>query len=194
MLKNYGKGIRAMNMNNLEFYIFEDELWAMSDEGNEKVTEGNTDIVNSILKKVSEYYPEAYEALQEAYKKSSLYVPHYQFLMANRFCKCNFGELDSQKIDVDSKGVFNFERVRCPLRGECKYENIICNPKFSSRLSDAEYRVMKLVYDGDTNEVIAEKLYRSVETIKSQVQSSYRKLGVNSRSELIRDAQSNNLF
>ena len=64
--------------------------------------------------------------------------------MVRRFCKCNFGELDNTSRDIDKKGGFNFERVKCPMRGECKYEGIICNPQFNSRISDAEMRVMRL--------------------------------------------------
>lgn len=86
--------------------------------------------------------------------------------MARRFAKCNFGNLDSTVEDINNNGKVNFEHVQCPLRGECKYEDIICNPQFNSSLSDAEMRVMKLVYDGKSNDDIADSLYLSPHTVK----------------------------
>lgn len=52
------------------------------------------------------------------------------------------------------------------MRGECKYEGVICNPQFNSRISDAEMRVMHLVYDGLDNDEIADRLYLSPHTVK----------------------------
>lgn len=54
-------------------------------------------------------------------------------------------------------------------------------------LSPQEIRVLKLVAEGRTNPEIAEALVVSVNTIKTQVQSIYRKLNLNSRKEA-RDA------
>lgn len=182
-------------MRDLEFYIFEDELWCMFSNGaNEKITESQTELVKDILDRIRECYPSAYKALMECYKKSAQNVPYFQFLMVNRFCKCNFGELDNTSKDIDRKGIFNFERVKCPLRGECRYEGCICNPQFSSRISDAEMRVMKMIYDGCSNEDIADKLYLSPHTIKNHIKSVYLKLGIHEKSEFIQYAHKNNLF
>lgn len=182
-------------MENLEFYILEDELWYISPDGrNEQVTEHNTQLVSSILSKIRELYPDAYKDLSKWYQKSAANVPYYQFLMVNRFCRCNFGKLDNTKKDVGRSGVFNFERVDCPLRGECPHENIVCNPRFNSRLSDAELRVMKLVYEGNVNDDIADVLYLSPYTVKNHIKSVYAKLGIHDKSEFIRYANSNNLF
>lgn len=182
-------------MKDLEFYIYENELWCMFPDGcNERVTESHTKLVRSILDRIREHYPDAYKALTECYRKSSQNVPYFQFLMANRFCRCNFGNLDRTKNDIDSKGMFNFERVPCPLRGECKYDGVICCPKFSSKLSDAELRVMKLVYEGHSNDEIADKLYLSPHTVKNHIKSVYIKLKVHEKSEFIDYAHRNNLF
>lgn len=182
-------------MENLEFYILEDELWCISPDGrNEQVTEHNTQLVSSILSKIRELYPGAYKDLSKWYQKSAANVPYYQFLMVNRFCRCNFGKLDNTKKDVGCSGVFNFERVDCPLRGECPHENIVCNPRFNSQLSDAEMRVMKLIYEGCGNYEIADRLYLSPYTVKNHIKSAYAKLGIHDKSEFIRYANSNNLF
>ncbi len=182
-------------MKNLEFYIFEDELWCMFPDGkNERVTDSSTELVKELLSVIREQYSDAYEALMECYKKSAGNVPYFQFLMVNRFCKCNFGNLDNTTKDISREGGFNFERVPCPLRGECKYEGIICGAKFNSKLSAAEIRVMKLVYDGCNNEDIADKLYLSLHTVKNHIKSAYLKLGLHEKSEFIRYANSHNLF
>lgn len=182
-------------MKNLEFYIYEDELWCMFPNGrNERVTENSTELIKELLSTISEQYPDAYKALTECYKRSSDNVPYYQFLMVNRFCKCNFGNLDNTDKDVRANSGFNFERVPCPLRGECKYEGVICGARFNSQLSDGELRVMKLVYLGLSNEDIAEKLYLSPHTIKNHIKSAYLKLKIHEKSDFIRYANNNNLF
>ena len=148
-------------MAGLEFYVYEDELWCKSDDGrNFVVDESCTDIISFILNNVRARYPEAYEALEKWYQKSALNVSYYQWLMARRFCKCNFGCLDAttkDAIDARCDGVFNFEKVPCPMRGECPLEDVVCNPKFNSCLSKAEERVMRLWYDGRSLEQIGEE-------------------------------------
>lgn len=182
-------------MKNLEFYIYEDELWCLYPDGtNDRVTERSTVLVKETLDIIRECYSDAYKALMECYQKSSSNIPYFQFLMVNRFCKCNFGNLDSTKRDIDAFGRFNFERVGCPMRGECKYENIICNPKFNSKLSEAELRVIRLVHDGYSNEEIADKIYLSPHTVKNHIKSVYLKLGIHEKAEFVKYANSNNLF
>lgn len=182
-------------MGGLEFYIFEGELWCKSDEGqNQIVDENQTELIRSILDKIREFYPAAYKALTKEYQKSSLNIPYYQYLIIRRFCKCNFGKLDGTKSDIDRTGRFNFEKVECPLRGECRFEGVICSPIFNSKLSDAELRVMKLIYQGASKDEIAERLYLSLNTIKNHIKSVYLKLGIHEKSEFIRYANENNLF
>lgn len=50
-------------------------------------------------------------------------------------------------------------------------------------LSPQEIRVLRLMAEGRSNPEIAEALVVSVNTIKTQVQSIYRKLNINSRKE-----------
>lgn len=182
-------------MGGLEFYIFEDELWCKSDDGrNLIVDESQTELIKSILDEIREYYPIAYNALSREYQKSALNVPYYQYLIVRRFCKCNFGKLDGTKYDISRIGKFNFEKVECPLRGECRFEGVICSPKFNSKLSDAELRVMKLVYQGVGKNEIAEQLYLSPNTIKNHIKSVYMKLGIHEKSDFLRYANDNNMF
>lgn len=182
----------------MEFYIYEDELWCKSDDGqNFQVDEEHTDIIAYILNNVRARYPEAYESLEKCYQKSALNIQYYKYLMARRFCKCNFGNLDSTEKDLENvrnDGVFNFEKVGCPLRGECPFDGKICMPKFDSSLSKAEYRVMKLFFDGKTKEEIGEELFVSPWTVKNQIKNAYYKLGVHSAAEFMKYANEHNLF
>ena len=182
-------------MVDLEFYIYEDELWCMSPNGkNEQVTEHNIELVKDMLSKIREFYPKAYDGLAKWFQKSSHNVPYFQYLIVDQFCRCNFGKLDSTTKDVDSKGKFNFEKGYCPIYGRCSYANVVCNPKFNSRISDAEMRVMKMIYEGCNNEEIADRLYLSPHTVKNHIKSVYIKLGIHEKSEFIQYAYRNNLF
>ena len=182
-------------MEGLEFYTFNSELWYRTSDGKtDIVDESKTDLIQILLSKIRDMYPKAYEALKEEYSRSASNVPYFQFLIVRRFCKCNFGKLDTTTADIHNNGSFNFEKVDCPLRGECKYEGVICNPKFNSKLSKAEERVMKLYYQGESKEEIAEKLYLSVETVKNHIKASYIKLGIHEKAEFVKYANRNNLF
>ena len=185
-------------MDGLEFYLYEDELWCKSDDGRNFIVDENcTEVISYILDNVRARYPEAYNALEKCYQKSALNASYYQYLMVRRFCKCNFARLDTTMIDVtDVKrdGTFNFEKVPCPMRGECPYEGIICSPKFNSSLSKAEFRVMKLWFEGKSKEEIGEELFVSPGTVKNQIKSAYLKLGVHSEAEFIKYANENKMF
>lgn len=181
-------------MINLEFYIYEDELWYISDGKNEQVTEQNIELVKDMLCKIREFYPDAYKDLSKWFQKSAQNVPYFQYLIVDQFCRCNFGKLDSTTKDIDREGSFNFEKGYCPIYVRCPHANIVCNPKFNSRISDAEMRVMKMIYDGCNNEEIADKLYLSPHTVKNHIKSVYIKLGIHEKSEFIQYAHKNNLF
>lgn len=179
----------------IEFYIFNEELWYITEDGtNQVLSEHNTDIIQKMIVAIRERYPEAYESLSKEYQRSALNVPYYQFLIVRRFCKCNFGKLDTTKYDIDNLGRFNFERVECPLRGECKFDGVVCFPKFNSKLSPAEERVMILIYQGLSKEEVGEKLSLSPNTVKQHVKSAYCKLGVHDKGEFVKLAKDNNLF
>ena len=175
--------------------MFDGKLWAILADGTNKVvTENDVDIVGYILDIVRERYPDAYNALSECYSSVSTNVPYYQYLMVRRFCKCNFGSLDNTKNDIDINGNMNFEYIACPLRGECPYECRICSPKLNSKISDAEMRVMKCVYDNKDKDRIALELFISPNTVKQHIKSVYAKLQIHSRAEFIKYANDNNLF
>ena len=149
--------------------------------------------VSYIIDKVSEFYTDAYDSLCKLFAKSALNVPHMNFLVARRFCKCNFGALDHTKEDVDG-GIFNFECVPCPLRGECPLEGKVCMPKMNTKLSEAEKRVMQLVCEGKSRQEIAEELCLSPNTVKSHIGNAYIKTKTHNRAEFSKYANDNSIF
>lgn len=54
-----------------------------------------------------------------------------------------------------------------------------------SSVSDREFDVLKLIYNGKTNQQIAEELFVSINTIKKHINNSYLKLDADSRTSAI---------
>ena len=176
-----------------EFYIIDDELWCKTELGNFLVDENEKEITQEMFDFIRDNYKEAYEALMKEYSKSACNVPYYKYLVVRRFCKCNFGSLDFTKNDIDAISV-NIEKVSCPLRGECKFEGIVCMPTRCNNLSATETDVMKLLYEGRTIYDIAELRYKSPNTVKNQVKNIYRKLGVHDKTEFVKYVKDNQMF
>lgn len=177
-----------------EFFTCDGALYALEDGKTKAITEKDTELIGRLLDRIGDFYPEALKALQKAYEKSSRNVPYYKYLMAARFIRCNFGELDTTDTDVTDDGIFHFEKVKCPLRGECPLEGIVCMPRFNSKLSDAEDRVMRMYFENPSIEKIADTLYLSVHTVKCHIKAAYTKLGIHSRGEFITYANKHNLY
>lgn len=177
-----------------EFYTSDDRVYCLTEGKSVEITEKDTELIDELLEKIENFYPAAYNALRETYINSSANLPYFRFLMARRFLKCNFGALDTTSSDIDNENVFHFEKVSCPMRGECKHECIICMPKFSSKLSDAEMRVMRIYYQDKNIDSIADMLYISVHTVKCHIKAAYAKLGIHTRGEFITYASKHQLF
>ena len=185
-------------MDGLEFYTIEDELWCKTPDGkNFIVDESKTEIISNILDRMRSCYPESYKALSEIYERSASNASYYRYLMARRFCKCNFCKLDTTSVDVENirtNTKFNFEKVECPMRGECPYEGIVCMPKFNSNLSPAEMRVMEQLYNGLSEHDTAKALFISPNTVHQHIKNVYAKLGIHRLSDFITYANNHNMF
>ncbi len=177
-----------------EFYTFDDKVYCQTEGKCTEVTERDTDLIDGLLEAVENFYPEAYNALKDYYSESMLNKPYYRFLMARRFLKCNFGDLDTTSQDIDGEYIFHFEKVSCPMRGECKFEGVICSPRYNCKLSDAEMRVMRIYYQDRNIEKIADMLYLSGHTVKNHIRAAYAKLGIHTRGEFISYASKHQLF
>lgn len=182
-------------MEGYEFYTIDGDVWYLTSDGrNERLDESREGVISMLIERMMECYPEAYKALSEKYRNSAMNVAYYRYLIVRRFCKCNFGKLDTTEIDCKPSSSLCFEKVQCPLRGECQFEGIVCMPKFNSQLSKKELEVMRLIYEGWKIEQVAEQMYLSPFTVKNHIKSVYAKLGIHDKTEFVQYANKNHLF
>ena len=59
------------------------------------------------------------------------------------------------------------------------------NKHLLSPLSEREFEVLKLIYEGKTNQQVADQIFVSINTVKKHINSSYLKLDVLSRTTAI---------
>ena len=181
-------------MENIEFYSYDDEIWCRYGDGRtELINEHNHELVEWFFNKIKEEHEEAFSILEEIYGKSKKNVLYYKFVVVKRFIKCNFSKMDTTFIDLHNEK-FNFERVDCPLRGECSYEDKICMPKFDMALSSREKQIAKLWLDGMSKDDIAEETYLAWDTVNNHIRRIYRKLGVHDKAEFVKIVISKNIL
>lgn len=172
---------------NIEFYNTPDGNIAVkpTDGAMYYLTEKNTEIISEMLTVINELYPQAFKELSELYSKSQRNRAYFEYKIVHRFIRCNFGEYDALNQDIDHKGQFHFENVKCPLRGECRLEGIVCCPKVNSKLSEREKEVLRLLAEGDDNREIADKLLISPNTVKNHIMRMKIRLGLESKLQLV---------
>lgn len=159
-------------LENIEFYTCPDGSVSIKklDAPMFPYTQECREITDEVIILIRDLYPEAYKALSALYSKSERNHRYFEYLMVKRFIRCNFGEYDSLSFDINDVGQFNFEEVKCPLRGECLNEGIICKPKLQSVLSKREKEVAELLARGLPTCQIAEDLNISVFTVRRHIQ------------------------
>ena len=150
------------------------------------------DFTAYMLDRIKTFHSEAYRALCETYAKSQLNRSYYEYLIVRRFVKCNFFQFDNVP-DLED-GVFKFEFVPCPLRGECKYDHIICCAKYDTKLTDRENEVMKLYCKGLRTDEIAEMLFISIETVKTHKRNALQKSKMGSLTDFVTYASKNHIY
>ena len=171
-------------------------------EGEVIISEGNTHrvfemtdraFIKFMLERIQNFYPEAHKALCEVYSRSALNRSYYEYLIVKRFVKCNFFEFDPTP-DMDENGCFKFEFVPCPMRGECKYTNVICNAKFNTTLTARETEVMKHYFNGKRADEIADELFISIDTVKTHKRNALQRLNFSNMNEFMVYARKNQLY
>lgn len=184
-----------MELRDFEFYGTPNGQVMISGAGSalKVYCETDREFTLSMIERISEFYPEAMAALSKTYESSRKNPHYFEYLIVHRFIRCNFNEYDSRS-DIDSKGCFRFEFVQCPLRGECKYCNVICNPAFNAKLSPREQEVMRLFYSGKDVEEISELLFIAMDTVKKHKRNALERLKMHSLKEFLTYANSNRLF
>lgn len=154
--------------------------WELKETG-----EQSRAFIQCILEYIRTFHVKAFERLCEEYSKKEPNRLNYEYWIISRFIRCNQGEYDRLSYDIDHSGRLQFEEVCCPLRGECKLENIVCKPEFTSGLSHRETEVLRLiVHHYDTSE-IAEKLHLSLHTVNNHRRNIHIKTNTRTIGELV---------
>lgn len=150
-----------------------------------RLKEEDRELISPMLTIISDRYPKAYAALMELYSKRTMNKTFFEYSVVHRFCRCNFGEYDQFSHDIDSNGHFIFEEVKCPLRGECQLEGVVCKPEIDTSLTDREMEVYRLIVANIRTEDIAEKLSLSKFTIIRHRENIKARLGLHDIPEMI---------
>lgn len=167
-------------MEQVEFFTSpEGKVYYRIDGSNPKrLTKFSNEVIQPLITIIRSRFPECYARLATIYKEQASQ-------MAERFIRCNFGENDLLTEDIEND-ILNFEEVRCPLRGVCKDEHVICKPKSTACLSSGQKEIIKLYLNGYSLDDIAKKLDKNRSTVKSQLFRVRDKLHVKSCREIIR--------
>lgn len=164
-------------MKNIEFFNGNDGVVYAITENDVKILDvSECEIVDEFFDLIRENYEDAWNKLCDEYITARRNVPYFKFCVVRRFIKCNMGECDRLEWDVDNGGRFHLEMVKCPLRGECNLENVVCRPKPSTGLSGRESEVLALLSEGMSNQEVADELFISVHTVRVHVAHILSKL------------------
>lgn len=142
-------------------------------------------VTEEMLILIRDLYPAAFTALSELYSKSERNREYFEFRIVHRFIRCNFGEYDALSYDINQVGEFNFEDVRCPMRGECIFEGVICKPTLQTELSPRESEVASLLAAGLSPLEIGEELQISVLTVRNHIQHIKARLHLKNTTQII---------
>ena len=153
------------------------------------IDENNGNLIDEILVLIKSLYPKAYNSLFELYGKAA----NYKWLIIRRFINCNWSIADN-KPDIDDSGFTNLETVPCPLRCECRYDHVICNPELSTVLSKREIEVVKLICEGLDDNTIADRLYLSYWTVGNHRKHIHKKISCHTAADIIVWARKNNII
>lgn len=143
-------------------------------------------ITDEIIDIIQQRYPTAYNALSTIYNKCAIDNTHYKYCMVHRFIRCNWGSIDTLSLDIDSDGDWQFEKVPCPLRHECPYENVICLPEYNCSLTPREKEVYQLIVAGKESVDIGKELYISTNTANRHREAIKKKINATSVGGMIR--------
>lgn len=172
-----------MILRNIEFHTSVDGKDAMYREKGAKSSKllepGTTNFIVPFSHQIETQFPRCFKRLREIYGNNKQYL----YLATRRFAKCNGSEFDNV-LDIDGQGIIHPELVKCPMRGECLDEHIICLPERETGLTCREKEIAQLVAKGMSNEEIAKQLFIGIDAVKSHVQNCLRKLELSNRAAL----------
>lgn len=172
-------------MEAIEFYLWEGEVRYRVNGQERKLAQGDREIIEFVLDTLGRYFPEALAALNEECVASEANNRYFDFRRVDLFIRCNFAEHDTLHFDI-WRGLLHFEDVRCPRRGICKYEGVICKPRFRMQVPKEEGKVAVLYSRGLTADEIAGVLSKSIKTVKNQLESVRKCLHLDRTRDLIK--------
>ncbi len=180
-------------MESVEYFIINGKTCLRTSDGKSKMLEtGDREAILFMMEKIRAYFPQSLERLEEIYAKSKMNRVYYEFRIVDHFIRCNFGDADFLNPDVEMN-MFHFEEVKCPLRGICHDEGVICKPKIKLPLSEEEKKVVGLYTEGFLPKEIAKSLGKAEQTCKNQIWSACKKMKLASPRTLIKLFRSYNL-
>ncbi len=172
-------------MEAVEFFIIGGQTCIRRKGVSKPLTPKDRDEIEWMLLEMRKCFPMAVQRLEEWAAESAANRRFFEYRMVDRFIRCNFGEADFLYSDIENDR-FHFEEVKCPLRGICKDEGVICKPKFKVPVSKEEGRAAVLYSKGLTAYEIARVLGKGVKTVKNQLTSAAKHLGLSSTRDLIK--------
>lgn len=183
------------NLLECEFFKTPKGHWMMEDQDGNiiTITQRDTDVINFVIEYFGEYYPDALKDAQKEAKRCLPNKPYYNYRVAWLLIMCNLSEYDGNK-DINSKGIIRLEYVNCPLRGWCKSEGVRCNPRFNSKLSRQQLMVMRMLYQRQSIQEIADTLCLSPRTVENHRRYALGKLKLHSTSDFIAWAANHKMF
>ena len=95
--------IDMVSLANIEFYNTPDGSVMYKENGQpvKLLSENNRGIIEAIMTIIQQRYPIAFARLAELYSRYERNRIHFEFMMVHRFIRCNFGEYDQFKYDID---------------------------------------------------------------------------------------------
>lgn len=172
-------------MENVEFYLWDGSIRYRVDGSEHLFTQKERRIIEFILDYLDKFFPSTLKALNEECSASAANKRYFDFRRVDLFLRCNFSENDTLNFDINH-GIIHFEDVKCPRRGICKHEGVICKPLFRAPVSREEGRVAVLYSRGLSAGEIACILSKSVKTVKNQLESARKRLRLDRTRDLIK--------
>lgn len=178
----------------IEFFVSsQGEVYFFDENGEMKRYDmSQSALIHEVSEHIRRLYPEAFKYLFDLFYKSSANKLYHQFLITDRFIRCNFGENNTLSFDIEGSQL-NLERVNCPLRGICPRENIVCNPKLHTPFFPKELEVAKYFAKGYVAREIAQILGKSKNTVAAQLRKMTKRLGLKSTRDIIKVVHDLNL-
>ena len=184
-----------MKLINKEFSMSPDgkQLMIHGENGARIYCEQDKEFTNEVFDIIKVDYPKAYDELATFFKRSAQNKEYFKFIVSRQFLCCRYGNSDNV-ADLDENGNFHSEYVHCAIRPACPMKCVVCESTITTKLSEGEREVLMYLYNGYSEEAIAEKRGSKVSTATKQIYNGYAKLEVTSKGDFMALANVKELF